>query len=139
MSATGNSTTTAFPVKTRAFVTPISKVSVVVHAYTNRFFIIVSEVSAGSAGTLVEFRKEFAPDVPSGEDNKEQDVVYDIKVLFGVEKPEILLATRVLGAAIHGSRCTDLPILFGFGLKRFEKSLLEEVAETLIANLRSLD
>lgn len=143
---TVNNAIANFPVKTRTLITP-NKASIVIHSYTNRLFILVAEIEAGSAGTLVEFRKEFSPEVPptfgdcdrgDGDGEQSQDVVYDIKVLFGVEKPEILLAARVLGSKLHQSGTSDLPIIFGFGLKRFDKPLLEEVANSLIESISSL-
>jgi hypothetical protein len=139
-----NVNNTNFPVKTKTLVAPNNNIRIVVHIYSDRLFILVSEIEAGGAGTLVEFRKEFAPEVPgsqTSDQHQQQDIVYNIKVLFGVEKPEILLASRVLGSKILQSgsiKSSDIPILFGFGLKRFDKPLLEEVAEILITVLGTL-
>jgi hypothetical protein len=129
----------SFPVTIKTWVTP-NKVSIVLHIYTNRLFVLISEVSAGSTGTIVEFQQDILTklELPLvgdyfGEDAP--DKVYDIRVLFGVEKPEILLAARVIGSRIHDLCAIDIPILFGFGLKRFEKPLIEEIAKSLIDNL----
>lgn len=133
-----------FPVKSKAWSTP-GKVSIVVHVYSNRIFILLSELDAGSAGTLVEFRQETSANQEQssssfeGGDSQPTNIVYDIRVLFGVEKPETLLVARVLGSKIHKSGLfPEIPILFGLGLKRFDKPLIEETAESLLNHLKSI-
>jgi hypothetical protein len=122
-----------FPVKSSQTHVSIADVNVniLVQSYSNRLFVIVSEGSCGGTGTLVEFsREELSPELHTGVD--QDSTIFEIKVLFGVEKPEVILAARVLGSKLYRTGFLDKPILFGIGLKKFDKPLVEEIGSALI-------
>lgn len=120
-----------FPVQTRTATTAKTGISIVLHSYSNRYFVVISEAGSQSLGTVIQVVKL---EHSNGFEVGPASTIYDINIRFGTETPELLLAARILASKVP----FDKPILFGLTLRRFDKEIFAEISEELVKILKSI-
>lgn len=131
MSIGGANSVGPFPVQTKAATTGRSGISIVVHSYSNRYFVVIGEGDSQSIGTVLQVVKH---QQTSGFDIGPSSTVYDINIRFGPETPELLLAARIIASRVN----FDKPVLLGLALRNFNKDIFGEISEELEKILKSI-
>lgn len=124
MSLHGAAPAELFPVVTKVGVTGKTNLSIVVHSYSNKYFVLISEKDSQSVGTIIQVAKF---EKSTGFDIGPAATVFDISIRFGKETPELLLAARVLAQRVN----FDKPVLFGLAIRNFNKDIYEEISKEL--------
>lgn len=114
----------AFPVQIRSATTGKTGISIVVHTYSNRYFVVITEADSYSIGSIIQVVRH---EQTGGLDIGPSATVFDISIQFGSENPELLLAARVLASKVN----FDKPVLFGLALRNFNKDIYAEISEQL--------
>ncbi|GFS77130.1 uncharacterized protein NPIL_487221 [Nephila pilipes] len=84
--------------------------------FRNKYFVIITD--CGKIGSMVQVQIE----------NSGSETICNPKVLFGIDKPEVLAVASSLAETCNFKK----PVVFGLSLKLYSGSTVKEVTDLLI-------